>query len=54
MMVNENPTYLEDVLMISMYIFLLLDIRLGKLLLEIRLEHYCYCEDVMHIQWVCT
>ena len=53
MMVNENPTHLEDVLMISIYIFLLLNIRLGKLLLEIRLGHYCYCEDVMHIQWVC-
>ena len=40
MMVNENPMHLEDVvLMISMYIFLLLDIRLGKLLLEIQLGH---------------
>ena len=51
-MVNENPTHLEDVLMISMDIFLFLDIHLGKLLREIRLGHYCYCEDVMHIQWM--
>ena len=35
-MVNENPTHLEDVLMISIDIFLFLDIRLGELLLEIR------------------
>ena len=48
-MVNENPTHLEDVHMISMDIFLFLDIRLAKLLLEIRLGHYCYCENMMHI-----